>query len=167
MSPHRRYRHGDPRRTTTRVRVWWQRLGRRGQVLVGLGVTWVLTGLTVMATPPSKSYLLLSVAPGARAFGWVATGVVAVAFAGKRQGDDTPGWFALYVMAGYRVLAYAHGFLDWSVGPHIPGLPGDGDPRGIVGMLAWGVIAWLIYKVAGWPEPAKPATVPEVRGAYQ
>ena len=25
MSPHRRYRHGDPRRTTTRVRVWWQR----------------------------------------------------------------------------------------------------------------------------------------------
>ena len=28
-------------------------------------------------------------------------------------------------------------------------------------MLAWGVIAWLIYKIAGWPEPSPPTTVPE------
>lgn len=161
MSPHRRYRHGDPRRTATRIRVWWQRIGRRGQVLTGLGLTWVLSGITVFATPGSKSYLLLSIWQTPRAILWIGTGLVAIIFAGRPQGDDTPGWLALYFMAGYRVLAYAHGFIDWLVSPHVPGLPGDGDPRGIVGVIAWGVIAWLIYKIAGWPEPSPPTTVPE------
>lgn len=144
--PYRRYHHADPRRHITHLRLI---LGRRGAALAFLGVLWICTGLSTWLVPPSSSYLLLSDGEILRGGAWVATGIVALLHAPRRQGHDALGFLALYLMPAYRVIAYGLGFLDWVA----HGVGGPGDPRGLVGVLAWLVVLVFVVLVAGWPEP--------------
>lgn len=147
VSPYRQYHVLDPRRHYLRSTAG---LGRRGTVLALLGIVWIAQGLTVLLAPSSPTYYLLANFEPARAIGWIATGVVAVAYAARPQGDDAPGFLSLYVMAAYRVVAYSAGFVAWMI-------PGgvDGNPRGIVGIFSWFVILLAIVVIAGWHEPSR------------
>lgn len=147
MSPHRRYHPLDPRYHYRRATV---RLGRRGTVLAVLGLVWVMQGVTVLVAPESPTYYLISHFTLARALGWIVTGVVAILYAARPQGDDAPGFLSLYVMAAYRIVAYGAGFILWA-------LPGgtEGNPRGIIGAFSWGVILLSILVMAGWYETGR------------
>ncbi|MEO5745787.1 MAG: hypothetical protein ABIQ53_14520, partial [Terracoccus sp.] len=104
-------------------------------------------GVSALITPPSPTYFLLAHWAGARACVWIVTGLIAIAYARRRQGADAPGFLALYLMAAYRVAAYSLGFIHWL-------LPGDGgDARGIVGVFAWTTVVILIIAISGWAEP--------------
>lgn len=123
------------------------RLGRRGAVLIILGTLWILVGANVLAVgydPP----LALSASPAIQSALWIGTGFVAWAFAWRPQGQDAPGFLALYVMVGYRCISY--GF-EW----------GAGRGSAVIGLLVWIVIAALILIVAGWREATD--TVPTTR----
>lgn len=114
------------------------RLGRRGAVLVILGALWILVGVNVLAVdydPP----LALSTTPAIQSALWIGTGFVACAFSVRPQGQDAPGFLALYVMVGYRCTAYA---FEWA----------DGRGSAVVGLLVWVAIAALILIIAGWRE---------------
>lgn len=147
MSPYRKYHVLDPRHHYVHAT---SRLGRRGTVLTLLGIVWVLQGTTVLLAPSSPTYYLLANFEVIRALGWMVTGVIAVAYAARPQGDDAPGFLALYIMAAYRVAAYAVGFVAWLI-------PGglDGNPRGVVGIFSWLVILLAIVIIAGWHEPTR------------
>lgn len=149
MSPYRRYHLLDPRRYYLRATAG---LGRRGTVLALLGIVWIAQGLTALLAPSSPTYYLLANFDPVRAAVWIGTGLVAIAYASRTQGDDAPGFLALYVMAAFRVVAYSVGFVAWI----IPG-GSDGNPRGVVGIFSWFVILLAIVIIAGWREPSRTA----------
>lgn len=146
--PWRRYRPTDPRRYYVHVRTF---LGRRGTFLALLGAVWVAQGVAAIATPGSSSYMLLNNGGEWRAMAWVATGAIAIIYATRSQGEDAPGFLALYLMAAYRAVAYGLGLFLWA-------LPGgqEGDPRGAIGLLSWLVVIVAILVVAGWEESGPP-----------
>lgn len=147
MSPYRRYRRWDARRYAVQLRC---RLGRRGTVLACLGFLWVCTGIATLTTPGSADYPLLTAQGPAeliRGAVWIITGCIAIVCAGRRQGDDWPGWVALYGMVAYRIAAYLHGYVLYLMGE-------GGTSRGIIGVLAWAVALVPIAVCAGWEEPA-------------
>ena len=115
------------------------RLGRRGAVLTILGGIWALIGLNVLAISYDPAPALLAIAPGVRGGLWVGTGVAAMLWAWRPQGQDAPGFLALYVMVAYRCVAY---IVDISTG----------RTTAAVGLLAWLGIAALILIVSGWRE---------------
>lgn len=127
--------------------IYKRHLGRRGILLGLLGAIWVLQGVGVIFTPASESYWLLAHGAGFRAAAWVATGLVAIAYAGRPQGDDAPGFLALYVMAGFRIVSYG---ID-TVRALLPG--DDGNARGLIGVLAWLTVLTVIIVISGWSEP--------------
>lgn len=124
-------------------------LGRRGVVLGLLGLVWIFTGVSILVTPGAHNYLMLDIVPPVRASAWVIAGLVAIACAGLPQGDDRWGFAALYIPALYRFLAYLYGFEDWIDDAH----GRAGDPRALVGVLAWGTVLILLVVIAGWREP--------------
>ena len=142
--PWRHYSRTDPRRYGTWLRV---RLGRRGSFLALLGVVWVLQGVAALTAPESSSYILLAAGEEWRGVAWITTGALAIAYAGRPQGEDAPGFLALYVMAAYRVAAYGLGLLLWLIPGGEPG-----NARGSIGVLAWAVVIIAILIVAGWRE---------------
>lgn len=142
--PYRRYSKVNPARYYTHLML---ALGRRGTVLFFLGVTWVFFGISTYLNEPSQSYVLLSGNEFLRATVWVITGLIAILYARRPQGFDVWGFVSLYVMAAFQIIAYGRGFLLWTV----PG-GGDGNPRGIAGVLAWSSILILLIAVAGWKE---------------
>lgn len=131
-----------------RIQIPLGRLGRRGAVLIILGVLWILVGANVLAVdydPP----LALAAAPPIQSALWIGTGFVACAFSWRPQGQDAPGFLALYVMVGYRCISYA---FEW----------GSGRGSAVIGLLVWIVIAALILIIAGWREADDHPTVKEL-----
>lgn len=141
--PYRRYSVVDPRRHYIRMT---SELGRRGTVLVLLGIVWIFQGVTIVLTPTPSTYELLSGYDAIRSAAWFITGALAIVFARIPQGFDAVGFVSLYIMAAYRIFAYTFSFALWL-------LPSEGgNPRGIVGMLSWTTILIMIAMVAGWRE---------------
>ena len=145
--PYRRYRRADPRRHLSR---YLQSVGRRGTVLTLLGVLWLGMGVGVLVTPSSELYWMLAVADVPRGLAWIGTGLLALWFARKPQGEDAPGYFALYLMPAYRVVAYSVGTWEYLTGAEV-GL--GGSARGIVQVLMFLTVMILIAVIAGWKEP--------------
>lgn len=124
-------------------------LGKRGTVLLILGVLWIFQGANAIGGPPSPTYLLLSGYGEVRGAVWIITGLIAIIAAPMPQGRDKWGFLALYLMAAYRFVAYGIGVVDWLDDAH----GGPGDPRSTVGALSWLIILALIVVIAGWREP--------------
>lgn len=149
MSPYRRYRRSDPRRHALH---YLHSVGRRGTVLTLLGALWVGMGLGVLVTPSSELYWMLAVADVPRGIAWIGTGLLALWFARKPQGVDAPGFAALYLMPAYRVIAYSVGTWEYMTGTAV-GL--GGSARGIVQVLMYAAVVFLVAVIAGWAEPGK------------
>ena len=83
------------------------RLGRRGAMLLLLGLVHILIGVGVFIRPPvtTRGSFLTLVPEPIQAAAWVLCGIVAVVWAFRRL--DYLGWLALYVMPSLRVLTYA------------------------------------------------------------
>lgn len=142
--PYRRFQKKDPRRYFAWLIV---KFGRRGTLLILLGSIWVLQGVGVFSAPES-SYALLSGWNFPRGVAWIVTGIIGIWAANKRMGDDAVGFISIYIMAGYRVLAYLHEFIRWAWPWGDPG-----EFRGLFSALAWSTVLVAIIVISGWPEP--------------
>lgn len=141
--PYRRYSVVDPRRHYIRAT---SELGRRGTILVLLGVVWIFQGVAIVLTTTPSTYELLSGYDEIRAAAWFLTGTLAIVFSRVPQGFDAVGFVSLYIMAAYRIFAYTFSFALWA-------LPSEGgNPRGIIGTLSWTTILIMFVVVAGWRE---------------
>ena len=136
---------------------WWPRrpahIGRRGAMLLLLGVLYVVIGSGVFSEPviDEGRYLLLhQYLPDWLRFGlWATTGLIAVAFAFRPLGrSDAPAWLALYLMPAERVISYIWAFADF----YLP-LGGPGYERGWVGAALYSIVLGVVVICAGWPEP--------------
>lgn len=133
-----------------------KQVGRRGTVLLMLGVVWLLLGYSVflsmdIPTGAPEGGFHLSIPADVRGLLWTLTGVTAMCAAFRPPGfSDAFGWTALYVMPAVRTVSYLSGWLDWIVPFGTPG-----HERGWVPAITWAVIVVLIATCAGWPEPAR------------
>ena len=133
-----------------------KQVGRRGTVLLTLGVLWLLLGCSVFlsmdiptAAPAGVFHLLIPA--DVRGLLWMLTGVIAMCAAFRPPGFiDAFGWTALYAMPALRMVSYLSGWLDWIVPFGTPGYE-----RGWVPAITWAVIVVLVARCAGWPEPAR------------
>ena len=144
-----------------------RRLGRRGTVLVMLGLVWIVQGLAVGTSPRSTErgaqYLVHETLPTwLRVALWTGTGIVAV-WAGFRQippGRDSYGFVALVILPIERGASFGWGFLLYlwhQLVEHVEWLPWDtapmGYPRGAIGAVSWLTIAALLMVISGWADP--------------
>lgn len=150
--PYRRYSHADPRRY---VLHYLTKFGRRGTILTLLGVVWVGMGVSILITPPSEVYYLISIGTWPRALVWMLTGCVALWYARKPQGEDALGFLALYLMPSFRVVAYGAGGVNYLIEPEFGA---GGSARAIVQVFTWTTIIIVIAIMAGWSEPEPRAT---------
>lgn len=105
-------------------RLLWVRLGRRGAMLLLLGIVHVLIGVGVWVRPPvtTPGSFLTLVPEGVQSAGWIVSGLLGAIWAFRRR--DSIGWLALYVMPTIRFISYAGAWLVWVVTTGV-------DPRGI------------------------------------
>ena len=138
---------------TWRGKRWWQkpgpwcrfkdRLGRRGAMLLTLGLTYVAIGYGEATRPtpnvPGAWHLLVD--DDIRGAAWMLTGMVAIFFALTRPHrvepptrwwqEDTAGWLCLYVVPGIYFLSFMTSFIVWGVTDQTEGIDPLGSP------LAW------------------------------
>lgn len=128
-----------------------RRLGLRGEVLLYVGILWIIFGWVIYVSPPApgRALALHELLPlPVRAAGWILTGVVAIFFAFRRMpGADRWGFGALLIMPFER-------FISWVLTPIFNGigwLPSEniGPPLLLClsNALVWGLITWLIYRI--------------------
>lgn len=137
-----------------------QRLGRRGAVLLILGIIWVMQGVAIPVAgdppTPQDAWLLHTEIPVVlRVALWVATGAVAIVGATvQRPRWERWGYMALVLMPLERALSYLWSYIVFAVSW------GDiGYGRGWVGASIWAASFVLIVTIAGWrevPAGAKP-----------
>lgn len=130
-----------------------RRLGRRGAILSGYGLVWVLYGYGQLIAPqPDRRglELLLDLLPlHVWAWAWITAGTAALVSAWLPQGVDVPGFVALVVIVLPWMLAY---FASW--------WPLQTFPRGWIAAVIWGAITIPALVAAGWPEPPRPKELP-------
>lgn len=130
-----------------------ERLGRRGSVLLILGIIWIIQGVGALIAPPiydpSSSALLYLLIPGPVRFTmWASTGIAAIVYAWRKPPKaDGIGYAALVVMPIERAFSFA-----WAWFVSIVGDPGEGLDRGWISAFAWWSIVVFIATIAGWPE---------------
>lgn len=152
---------------------WWQkpgpwcrtkdRLGRRGAMLLVVGLTYVLVGIGEFVREPltvNGAWHLL-VPAGIRGWAWIVTGLFAAFFALSRPNrndvttawwrEDTSGWLALYWLPTVHILSFGYAWVLWLVTDHA-NFPTQGDP------LAWYNAARqlpfivVVLICSGWPD---------------
>jgi hypothetical protein len=123
-------------------------LGRRGAVLLILGIAWVLQGARVAVRPYSPPEHLHEMLPGWLRVGmWVVAGGIAVYAAFRRHpGQDTPGFVALMVPLGIRAFSYVWGSFTWL-------FTEQGSAVAALDATLWIVLVVLVVTIAGWAEP--------------
>lgn len=138
-------------------------LGRRGIVLLLIGISWVVTGTGIAVvpadrfTPPGPPEGPLQFMDGRPWTGlvWIVCGVVAIGAALVRRriaGEDAYGFAALAVSAAMFCIAYL-----WSFGLYLYEAFGGGPPHGrataIVGAVVYASAIVFILITAAWPDP--------------
>jgi len=127
-------------------------IGRRGAILIAMGVAWMLLGISTFVNPntPGAEHLLHNIIFTNTVEGclWIASGVIAVIFAHRT--DDEYGFLALYVMPAIRTLSYFLGWLDY-----LSPVGGAGFALGWFSTLFYLIMIVFIVICAGWPEPPK------------
>lgn len=142
------------------ARQGWLWLGRRGWVLLLIGVLWIITAWAVyqMPYPTWRPRALHEYIPHIIREGlWIATGLVAIwaAFL-RRPGADRWGYFALIVMPAERVLSWLFSGVITLGG----WLPMPTIWLCVANMTVWLVVALLLMVMAGWREDAVIVKVP-------
>jgi len=138
------------------LRLWMKhpaaRLGRRGAVLLMLGVIWFFIGIGTITDPygPDGNRnmgLFHEVLPSwLRAILWMGTALAALSAAWRPAGRrDDWGYMALILMPIIRTASYTWAWLTNMFGGH-------GDPTGWLGAIVWGTVAVLVFTISGWPE---------------
>lgn len=130
-----------------------RRLGRRGAILLTLGISYLLVGAATLLIPPpsgapTHGVLYFALPDPVRAALWVVSGLVAVGFSWRRW--DWPGYLALFVVPAIRCGTYfLAALLDGSL------------VAAYQGVLQLPVIAVALI-CAGWQEPHQqpPLTAP-------
>ena len=91
------------------------KLGRRGAMLLILGITYLVIGYGVgtRVMPPVRGSFITYADQLLLAVAWALTGAVAVVHSWRRW--DALGWLALYLMPGLYVLSYGGAWLMWVV----------------------------------------------------
>jgi len=132
------------------------KLGRRGAVLLILGVIWLFIGISTIADPYASGGRNLGLFHEAlpswlRATLWIGTALLALSSAWRAAGRrDDWGYMALILMPIVRAMSYLWAWLL----NLIPGPP-VGDPTGWLGFIVWGTVAVLVFTISGWPESPK------------
>jgi len=139
-------------------RLWLKRrpshLGRRGAVLLILGVIWFFIGISIITDPRvgigQNQGLLHEESPTwLRATLWIGTALFALSSAWRIAGRrDDWGYMALILMPLVRTMSYLWAWLINLFG-------GQGDPAGWLGFVVWGTVTILVYTISGWPETPK------------
>lgn len=135
------------------------RHGPRNTLLITIGLTWFLMGLSVvLADPPETpiSGVPHTYLPGWFRFtAWTVSGLVAIVAGLWRDKEhlsraQSIGFTALYIMPAERTLSY---LIAWISSTET--VPGDGLTRGWVFSLQYLAYVAVIYIAAGWPDPRK------------
>jgi len=130
------------------------RLGRRGAVLLILGVIWFFIGISTITDPRvgigQSQGLFHEESPSwLRAALWIGTALFALSSAWRIAGRrDDWGYMALILMPLVRTMSYLWAWLINLFG-------GQGDPMGWLGVIVWGTITILVFTISGWPETPK------------
>lgn len=124
------------------------RLGRRGAMLITLGITYLLLGMSRLVRPVTErsGVFHTHIPDWVGAAIWAGTGLAAVGFAFRR--NDSCGWIALYLAPVERILSYLGGVIMW-LAPG--GIPGYG--YGWYGALIYFPLIAATLICSGWKEP--------------
>jgi hypothetical protein len=138
-----------------------RKLGRRGMLLLLLGVAWILVGLTGILIPTDRfssvgigadTILQLLDSPAVYFVLWIIPGSVAV-FVGSLHDrriinkHEALGWNAILTPALTWMAFYVWSFFIWTV-THGE----EGRAQGLYGFVVWAVVSFIIMIMAGWPE---------------
>lgn len=130
-------------------------LGRRGGVLLTIGVAWTLQGVSIgvvgdPAWPDDAALLHLAVPVPIRISLWVGTGVLAILGATvNRPRWERWGYMALVLMPMERAASFTWAWVTWLIATDV------GYERGWVAALSWAVTVLLIVIISGWEEPRR------------
>ncbi len=126
--------------------------GKRGEVLLLLGVAWILVGVGTFLIPPAPGDVLLAqVLPSVAVRGglWIVTGLVALVYAWTpRRRSDAVGFLALYVMPVARAVSNLVAWATWLT----DGDAGGGYRYGWLSAAFYLVFAGIVGICAGWRE---------------
>jgi hypothetical protein len=123
-------------------------LGRRGAVLLIIGLMWIMVGVGLVLDPspllPKNYYVWHEQWPmWFRVMAWVTTGTIACIMAWVRApGRDNIGFVALTVMPTQRAFAFGFAWL-------LSLFTDVGYPAGWIGMIVWGAVTILIVIISG------------------
>ncbi len=139
-------------------------LGKRGEVLLLLGIAWILIGIgAAIVPPPAEDLLFLHIPVPIRAALWCGTGLVAIGYAWMpRVRSDGWGFVALYLMPAVRAVSYFIAWVDFTADGR------SGYRYGWLSALFYTVFIGIVVVCAGWREPPplllieEPTKVPEV-----
>ncbi len=141
-------------------RLWFKRapthLGRRGGVLLILGVIWFFIGISTVTDPYAGGShtlgLFHQMLPSwLRGTLWIGTALLALSSAWRVAGRrDDWGYMGLILMPTVWAMSYL-----WAWLIHLVPGPPDGDPAGWLGFIVWGTVTILVYTISGWPETPK------------
>jgi hypothetical protein len=140
-----------------------RRLGRRGLVLILVGIAWIGVGLSVITDPrdrfsgPGESGGPLEWADsGYMSVIWLVGGVIALTngcLHDRRvvSKHDSVGYNALFTAPFIWTILYI-----WSAVVYFASDKVHGSPFAIYGFFVYAVISLLIVVIAGWPDPQDP-----------
>lgn len=131
-------------------------IGRRGAILLTMGILWLIIGLGSIFDPtPGTQDLLVNAVPSEiRVSLWVTSALIAIGHAFRPPGtSDAVGFLALYAMPAYRAAMY---LADW-VDLFVP-WGGPGYDRGFVTGAFYIALVTAVAICAGWKEPSHVAT---------
>lgn len=135
---------------------WRVYFGKRRQILLTMGLLWVLLGLGNFVEPPPPAWdsvpMLHNIPPQVFGWTWALTGLIAVAYAVRPHTVDRDGlgFLALYAMPAYSGAAFLISWIDYvtdSVG-------GPGYSRGWLSALVYVGIGVMVTICSDWEEPA-------------
>jgi len=139
-------------------RLWIKRsptkLGRRGAVLIILGIIWAFIGISTITDPyagagRNQGLFHEALPVWLRATLWIGTALLALSSAWRVAGRrDDWGYMGLILMPTVRAMSYLWAWLIDLFG-------GQGDPTGWLGFIVWGTVTILVYTISGWPETPK------------
>lgn len=133
-----------------RLRWLTDRIGRRGAVLLILGIVWIVYGYTIGTVPHAVGALgILDKIPTAVwAAMWIGCGAVAAGHCGVTRAHDGRGFTLLAIPPA----VWAFG-LWWAEVTYLAGV--GGTPYSWAAAIIWTGLAALVVIVAGWVEPPR------------